>query len=162
MPSLYATPRRISSSDNRSPTVGLATNLQSGGRSSLLVELCQHLMSQTRRWLEITFSQSESPMPFESAVLLYQVCWQMKGSSTSPRLRPDLGMALGCVTLRLRPDLGMVVVGACRSWLIMKFFMNNAIEIILYGIYSIKNYHYSIINRIIIFRLKLYTHGSST
>ena len=31
-----------------------------------------------------------------------------------------------------------------------------------YGIYSIKNYYYSIINTIIILRLKLYTHGSST
>ena len=33
--------------------------------------------------------------------------------------------------------------------------------IMLHGIYSIKNYHYSIINTIIILRLKLYTHGSS-
>ena len=34
--------------------------------------------------------------------------------------------------------------------------------IMLYGIYFIKNYHYSIINTIIILRIKLYTHGSST
>ena len=34
--------------------------------------------------------------------------------------------------------------------------------IMLYGIYTIKNYHYIIINTIIILRLKLYTHGCST
>ena len=33
--------------------------------------------------------------------------------------------------------------------------------IMLYGIYSINNYHYSIINTIIILRLKLYTHDRS-
>ena len=48
-----------------------------------LVKLCQHLMF---RWLEITFSQSECPMPFESAVYVDQVYLQMKVSSTSPRL----------------------------------------------------------------------------
>ena len=41
--------------------VGLATNLQSGGRRPLLVELCQHLMLQTRRWLEITFYNQRVP-----------------------------------------------------------------------------------------------------
>ena len=38
-------------------------------------------------------------MPFESAVLVDQVRWQMKASSISPRLRPDPGMALGCITM---------------------------------------------------------------
>ena len=79
--------------------VGLATNIQSGGHRPLLVKLCQHLMSQTCQWLEITFSPSEIPMPFERVVLVDQVCWQMKASSISPRLRPDSGMALGCMTL---------------------------------------------------------------
>ena len=34
--------------------------------------------------------------------------------------------------------------------------------IMLYGIYSIKNYHYSIINTNNVLQLKLYTHDSST
>ena len=78
--------------------VGLATHLQSGGHRPLLVEFCQHLMSQTCRCLEITFSPSKSPMPFESAVLVDQVCWKMKASSISPRLRPDPGI-LGCMVM---------------------------------------------------------------
>ena len=41
-----------------------------------------------------------------------------------------------------------------------KFFKKQVI--MLYGIYSIKNYHYSIINTIITLRLVLYTHGGST
>ena len=36
--------------------MGLATNLQGGGHRLLLVELCQHLMWQTSRCFEITFS----------------------------------------------------------------------------------------------------------
>ena len=38
-------------------------------------------------------------MPFESAVLVDQVCWQMKASFISPRLRPDPSMELGCIII---------------------------------------------------------------
>ena len=48
----------------------------------------------------------------------------------------------------------MQVVEECRFWLIMKNYVLYKQVIFLYGIYSIKNYHYSIINTIIILRLK--------
>ena len=45
----------------------------------------------------------------------------------------------------------------------MKIFINNAKDITLYELYSIKHYHISIINSIIILRVKLFklAHGSS-
>ena len=57
VPSLYATARRISSSDNRSPIDGMGGACNQSpewGHRPLLVDLGQHLMSQTCRWLEIT------------------------------------------------------------------------------------------------------------
>ena len=42
-----------------------------------------------------------------------------------------------------------------------KLFYLKKQVIMLYEIYSIKNYHHNIINTIIILLLKLYTHGSS-
>ena len=55
------------------------------------------------------------------------------------------------------------VVEVWRFWLIMKKLCSFKKQVImLYGIYSIKNYHYSIINSIITLRLKLLklVHGS--
>ena len=57
------------------------------------------------------------------------------------------------------------VVEVCRFWFIMKnnMFFEKKQVIILYGIYSIKNFRYSSINSIIILRLKLFklAYGSS-
>ena len=87
--------------------------------------------------------------------------WMAFGTRKSFRYfaAQEIAAGLGTDKVRALP----IVVEVNRFWLIMK---NNIVfkkqVIMLYEIYSIKNYYYSIINTIIILRLKLYTHGSST
>ena len=80
-------------------------------------------------------------MPFESAVLVDHVCWQMKASSISARLRPDPGMALRCMTM-VKWTVGGCAMTQQRPKMLMLPACSHIVYPVLHRYYYYYYYYY--------------------